>query len=183
LEKPPPFVIWFTGLPCSGKTTLATRLCSLLKSNDRKVEHLDGDIVRKVFPRTGFSQVERNRHIQQMGFLASRLEEHGVCVLASFISPYSSSREFVRSSCKNFIEIYVATSVKECERRDVKGMYEKARKGEIVNFTGVDDAYESPESPDLIIDTEKVEVEESLQQICEYLKSRNLLATLKEEKE
>ena len=98
---------------------------------------------------TGFTREERNEHVRRTGFLASRLEAHGVTVVASFVSPYRESRDFVRGLCRNFIEIYVATPLEECERRDVKGLYARARRGEISNFTGINDPYEAPEHPDI----------------------------------
>lgn len=130
-----------------------------------KVERLDGDEVRKIFPNTGFSKEERNDHIKRVGFLASKLEENGVSVIASFISPYRETRDFVRSLCNNFMEVHVATPLEECERRDVKGLYAKARKGEITRFTGIDDPYEQPLNPEIKIDTTNRYIEESIDYI------------------
>ena len=156
-----PFVLWFTGLPCSGKSTLSNIAFEHLSEKGYKVETLDGDVVRAVFMNVGFTEEERNRHIQRVGFLASMLEKNGIIVVASFVSPYKESRAFVRKLCSNFREIYVSTSAKECERRDTKGMYKKARNGEIENFTGISDPYEVPDNPELIVDTEKETIEES----------------------
>src|SRR5262249_15180243 len=113
-----PAVLWFTGLSGSGKSTVATHVYETLKCHGAEVEYLDGDAIRSVFPMTGFTREERHEHIRRTGFLASRLEAHGVTVVASFVSPYRESREFVRRLCRNFIEIYVATPLEECERRD-----------------------------------------------------------------
>ncbi len=121
------------------------------------VEYLDGDAMREIFPTTGFTRAERDAHLRRVGYLASRLEEHGVIVVASFVSPYRESRDFVRGLCRNFVEIYVATPLEECERRDVKGLYARARRGEIRNFTGIDDPYEPPEHPELTLDTRRAE--------------------------
>lgn len=169
------FVLWFTGLPCSGKTSLAKRMAAELAAEKQAVEHLDGDIVREAFPRTGFSQEERNTHIRQMGFWAGKLEKHGVCVVASFVSPFRESREFARRQCANFVEIHVATPLEECERRDVKGMYRKARAGEIRGFTGVDDPYETPESAEVTIDTSNRSIEECIGELRRRLGSLGLL--------
>lgn len=163
-------VIWLTGLSGSGKSTLAEALYKKMKEQKIKVEELDGDIVRNIFPKTGFSKEERNRHVRRVGFLASRLSENGVTVIASFISPYKESRDFVRSQCTNFVEVYVSTPLEVCEKRDVKGLYKKARAGEITQFTGIDDPYEAPENPEIIIDTSKYNIEESVEYIFKELK-------------
>src|SRR5688572_10862182 len=146
-------VLWFTGLSGSGKSTIAEKVVESLERSGDRVEHLDGDTIRDIFPEIGFTHAERDTHIRHVGFLASRLEGHGVIVVVSLISPYEESRSFVRQLCDNFIEIYVATPIEECERRDVKGLYARARRGEITNFTGIDDPYEIPVNPELIIDT------------------------------
>jgi len=169
-ERPlKPFVLWFTGLPCSGKSTLAEEVFARLNERSLSVEHLDGDIVRSILPSKGFSEQDRNNHVRQMGFIASRLEHHGVGVIASFVSPYISSREDVREMCQNYVEIHISTPVEECERRDVKGMYRKARDGEIKNFTGLDDPYEAPKNPELSIDTTDREIEDCLNEILNFL--------------
>ncbi len=166
-------VLWLTGLSGAGKSTLAEKLYDYLIENGQKAEHLDGDNVRSIFPKTGFSKEERNNHIKIMGYIASRLENHGVTVIASFISPYKESRELVRQMCSDFLEIYVATSLEECEKRDVKGLYKKARANEIKNFTGIDDPYEKPENPELIIYTENKTVDESLNEIISFIDTRS----------
>ena len=164
-------VIWFTGLPCSGKSTLADALSLKLRELGLKVEQLDGDVVRKFLPQLGFSKEERNQHIKQMALLAHLLEKNGITVVASFVSPYQESRDFVRNNCKNFIEVYVSTSLETCEKRDVKGMYKKARTGEIRSFTGVDDIYELPIDPELKIDTANREVEDCIDEVLKYIYS------------
>ena len=165
-----PFVLWFTGLSGSGKSTLANLIYDKLVKKKYKVERLDGDTVRSIFPQTGFTREERNSHVKRIGYLASMLEKNGVIVIASFISPYKESREFVRGLCKDFIEVYVDTSIEECERRDVKGLYKKARAGEIKNFTGINDPYEIPENPEMIINTEGRTTKEALSKIEEFIK-------------
>jgi len=162
-------VIWLTGLSASGKTTIGEALVNDLKILGHRVEHLDGDLVRKMFPGTGFSREERDRHIKRVGYLAALLEKHDVFVVASFISPYREARAFVRSQCNNFIEVYVSTPLEECEKRDPKGLYKKARAGEITNFTGIDDPYEAPESPEIEIDTTGITVADAVERILDYL--------------
>lgn len=164
-----PAVIWFTGLSGSGKSTLAEAVYNKLKSKSFKVDHLDGDTMRDIFPKTGFSKEERNSHIRRVGYLASKLESNGVFVTASFISPYKETRDFVRSLCTNFIEVHVSTPLETCEKRDVKGLYAKARKGEITQFTGIDDPYEAPENPDVRIDTTNISIEEAVEQVLKAI--------------
>lgn len=170
-----PFVLWFTGLSGSGKSTLAEAIYNELKRSGYRIEHLDGDKVRSIFPKTGFSKQERNNHIRRVGFLASILEKNGVMVTASFISPYKETRQFVRGLCRNIILTYVSAPLEVCEKRDPKGMYKKARAGQIKNFTGVDDVYQIPENPEIIIDTDKETVEESCQKIITYLKNKKYI--------
>ena len=163
------FVLWFTGLSGSGKSTLADRVFERLAANGDGFEKLDGDVLRGGFPATGFSKEARDEHILRVGFMASRLESHGVCVVASFISPYLATRQKVREMCGNFIEVYVKASFDECESRDVKGLYKKARAGEIKDFTGLDAPYEEPVAAEIVVDTEKQSIEESLAIIFKYL--------------
>ncbi len=167
-----PTVLWFTGLSGSGKSTISERVYAILEDEDYEVEHLDGDAIRDIFPKTGFSREERNAHIKRVGYLASRLQTHGVFVIGSFISPYQESRDFVRDLCDDFTEVYVSTPLEECERRDVKGLYAKARSGEIDNFTGISDPYEEPENPELNIDTTNISIDDAVQQVLDYLASK-----------
>jgi adenylylsulfate kinase len=162
-------VVWLTGLSGSGKSTLADWVAGELVRRGHPVERLDGDSMRAFFPNTGFSKGERDAHVRRVGFLASRLEAHGITVIASFVSPYRESRDFVRGLCQRFIEVYVATPLAECERRDVKGLYAKARRGEIGEFTGISDPYEPPLVPDLTIDTSRMNVEDAGRCILEAL--------------
>jgi adenylylsulfate kinase len=168
-------VVWFTGLSGSGKSTLAERLVAELSQRGCDVEHLDGDRLRAAFPNTGFTREARNEHIRRVGYMAGLLARHGVTVVASFISPYRESREFARSQCARFVEVYLAASLDECERRDVKGLYAKARRGEIASFTGISDAYEPPERPELSIDTAAHPPEACVRQILGFLEQRGWL--------
>jgi adenylylsulfate kinase len=167
-----PAVIWFTGLSGSGKSTIANLVADRLRQRGLNVERLDGDSVRDIFPEIGFTRPERDAHVRRVGFLASKLEEHGVFVVGSFVSPYEESRQFVRSRCRSFIEVYVSTPLEECERRDVKGLYAKARRGEIKNFTGISDPYEPPKNPELVIDTRGMSVEAAGEQVLALLARR-----------
>lgn len=168
-----PTVLWFTGLSGSGKSTISEKLYQLMKNAGLEVEHLDGDAIREIFPHTGFTREERNAHIKRVGYLASRLQAHKVFVIASLVSPYRESRDFVRNLCADFTEIYISTPFEECERRDVKGLYAKARAGEIKNFTGLDDPYEPPTHPELEIDTTNISLDEAVQRVIEYLDGKN----------
>jgi len=166
-----PAVVWFTGLPGSGKSTVADAVFETLTSRGHKVERLDGDSVRQLFPQTGFSRAERDEHLRRVGFLASRMERQGVFVVASFVSPYEDSRRFVRDLCRNFVEVYVSTPLAECERRDPKGLYARARRGEIANFTGISDPYEAPTNAEVVIDTSGARVEELRDRVLSAIRS------------
>jgi adenylylsulfate kinase len=167
-----PAVIWFTGLSGAGKSTIADLVYEELKGRGLKVERLDGDSVRDIFPATGFSRPERDAHVRRIGYLAGKLEQHGVWIVASFVSPYEESRQFVRKLCRRFVEVHVATTLEECERRDVKGLYARARRGEIANFTGLDDPYEPPTNPEIRIDAGVVSAAEAGASVLEYLDRR-----------
>jgi adenylylsulfate kinase len=167
-----PAVVWFTGLSGSGKSTISTWVAEELRRRGYRVESLDGDSIRDIFPNTGFSKAERDAHIRRVGYLASKLEQNGVFVIASFVSPYRESRDFVRSLCRTFVEVHVSTPFEECERRDVKGLYARARRGEIKNFTGLDDPYEAPAAAELVVDTTGVSVEQAGRQVIDLLQAR-----------
>ena len=161
-------VLWFTGLSGSGKSTIATQVHRELERRGVEVEYIDGDALREVFPNTGFTREEREEHLRRTGYMASRLAAHGVTVVASFVSPYRASREFIRRLCPGFLEIFVATPLEECERRDVKGLYARARRGEIRKFPGIDDPYEPPEHPELTLDTRALSVEQCVEQVLAW---------------
>lgn len=167
-----PFVLWFTGLPCSGKSTLGRRTYEELKRRGYEAEWLDGDVMRQSFPGTGFSKDERNRHVRRVGFIASLLEGRGVTVVCSFVSPYEEAREKVRAMCSHFALVHVSTPLEACEKRDVKGMYKKARAGIIQQFTGVDDPYEEPLNPMLRIDTSQHTLDESVKMVLAKLEQQ-----------
>lgn len=164
--------VWFTGLPCSGKTTVADRVAEILRNEGYRVERLDGDIVRRgLTSDLEFSKEDRNENIKRVSFVAKLLTRNGVIVLATFVSPYRDRRSKSRQEIGEFIEVYVRCPVAVCMERDVKGMYRKALSGEIKDFTGVDDPYEEPLNPELVLDTDKETVEESVDKVLEKLKA------------
>jgi len=164
-------VLWFTGLSGSGKTTTAQQVYARLREIGRPVELLDGDAVRAAIGRgLGFSRSDRLENIQRIAYIANLLSGHGITVLVSAITPYKEMRDYLRSHVKGYVEVYVNCSLEQCEARDVKGLYAKARRQEIPQFTGISDAYEIPEQPDLTIDTEKRSVEANTEQILEWLR-------------
>ncbi|MFQ5721274.1 MAG: adenylyl-sulfate kinase [Candidatus Aminicenantales bacterium] len=164
------FTLWFTGLPCSGKSAVADRVAEMLKEKGLKVERLDGDIVRQSLTRDlGFSKQDRNENIRRVTFVAKLLTRNGVAVLTSFISPYREVRAYARQEIGNFIEVFVKCPLEVCIKRDVKGMYEKAIKGEIKEFTGISDPYEEPLHPEIILETDKETLEESANKVMQKL--------------
>ena len=170
------FTLWFTGLACSGKTVLANAVADELKKKGMKVERLDGDIVRKGLTRDlGFSDEDRRMNIERVTFVAKLLTRNGVAVLASFISPFNDIRAYSREEIGEYILVYVKCSIEECERRDVKGMYAKARTGEIKEFTGIDSPFEEPDQAEIIVETDTQTVEESKKIILEALEKMGYL--------
>jgi adenylyl-sulfate kinase len=172
------FVVWFTGLSGSGKTTLAKMIVKDLQARGIRVERLDGDVVRQSLTADlGFSKEDRDKNIQRVTFVAKLLSRNGVGVLASFISPYRATRDWVRGEVTNFIEVFVDCPLEECIRRDVKGLYAKALAGEIPEFTGVSDPYEPPLDPEVSINTAKESIEESCARIIVYLEETGYIPT------
>ena len=173
------FTLWFTGLSGAGKTTIAELVRPELERRGRLVEWLDGDEVREHLSKgLGFSKEDRDTNIDRIAWVASRLTRHGAAVIVSAISPYEEARRKAREMIERFgpfIEVFVDVSVEAAARRDVKGLYEKAFKGEIDNFTGVSDPYEPPENPELRIDSEQEDKEESARRILEQLEEKGLL--------
>jgi adenylylsulfate kinase len=170
------FTIWFTGLPCCGKTTIADQVALVLKKKNYTIEQLDGDIIRQgVTSDLGFSKKDRDENIQRVTSIAKKLTQKNVVVLASFVSPYRKQRRNARKEIKQFIEVYVRCPVEICMQRDVKGMYQKALEGKIKHFTGVDDPYEEPEHPELILDTDTESVEESVGKVLKKIEELGYL--------
>ncbi|MCI4346319.1 MAG: adenylyl-sulfate kinase [Thermoplasmata archaeon] len=148
------FCLWFTGLPSAGKTTLAKAITPLLEERGYRVELLDGDEVRLgLSADLGFDRASRETHAKRVTFVAKVLARNGIIPIVALISPYRSSRAKARQEIGAFVEVYVTTPLAVCEQRDVKGLYKKARAGEIKEMTGIDDPYEPPENPELLVDT------------------------------
>jgi len=170
------FTLWFTGLACSGKSVLADALAEELKKRGMKVERLDGDIVRKSLTRDlGFSDEDRRMNIERVTFVAKLLTRNGVAVLASFISPFNDIRAYSRKEIGTYVLVYVKCPIDVCEQRDVKGMYAKAKAGEIKKFTGIDSPFEEPNSADITVDTSKQTIEESKKIILNSLDNMGYL--------
>lgn len=169
-----PKLIWFTGLSGSGKSTISDALENLLFEKGFSTYSLDGDNIRLGLCKgLGFSLEDRTENIRRIAEVANLMLDAGLIVLASFISPLISQRNLVREIVgkENFVEVYMSTPLEECEKRDVKGLYKKARDGEIENFTGISTVYEPPEKPDIIIDTSDISINNSVQQIYNQIKS------------
>ena len=162
--------VWFTGLPSSGKSSIARILERQFRKWNIKTELLDGDIIRTNLSKgLGFSKEDRETNIKRLGFVCHLLTKNGICAIASAISPYREGRDYNRKMIGNFFEVYVKTSLEECEKRDVKGLYQKARAGGIKNFTGVNDPYEEPLHPDMVCETERETAEESAAKVIQGL--------------
>ncbi|MBE9178441.1 adenylyl-sulfate kinase [Oculatella sp. LEGE 06141] len=158
--------IWFTGLSGAGKTTIRMAVEQVLRAQGNKVEVLDGDIVRQNLTHgLGFSKEDRDENIRRIGFVAHLLSRNGVIVLVSAISPYRQIRDEVRQRIGDFVEVYVNAPLAVCEQRDVKGLYKKARAGEIKQFTGIDDPYEPPLNPEIECKTDEETLEESVAKV------------------
>lgn len=160
------FALWFTGLSGAGKSTLSELIEQRLKARSYNVEVLDGDIVRTHLSKgLGFSREDRDTNIKRIAFVCSLLSRNGVVCISAAISPYREAREWARREISNFVEVYVKCPLEVCRQRDVKGLYKLVEEGKIKNFTGVDDPYEEPENPELVIETDKETVEESVERI------------------
>lgn len=169
------FLLWFTGLSGSGKSTIANKVEKQLFDLGVKTYTLDGDNIRKgINSDLSFSPEDRTENIRRIAEVANLFVDAGIVTLAAFVSPYKKDRDYIKSTVKdvNFVEIFVNTSVEECERRDVKGLYKKARSGEIKNMTGISAPYEIPENPDIEIKTESISVDEAVALIMDFIKSK-----------
>ena len=170
-----PLVIWFTGLPCSGKTTLASHVEKILSGEGFKSIFLDGDEFRKQMSSDlGFSKKDRIENLRRAGETAKIIVDSGIIVLAAFISPFSADREKIRKriGAERFVEVYLDCPLHICEKRDVKGHYSKARQGTLKEFTGIDSPYEVPANPEITIPTSKINVVESSRMLIQYLTPR-----------
>jgi adenylylsulfate kinase len=169
-------VVWFTGLPSAGKSTIASALARDLRARGERVEVLDGDVVRENLSKgLGFSKEDRDINIRRIGFVGHLLARNGVKVIVAAISPYRAVRDEVRGQIGDFVEVYVSTPIEVCERRDVKGLYGRARAGDLRGMTGVDDPYEPPLAPEVEIATVGESVEESVARVLKELEARGYL--------
>lgn len=172
LNKHNSFLLWFTGLSGSGKSTIANVVEQKLFQKGVKTYTLDGDNIRKGINKDlSFSPEDRTENIRRIAEVANLMIDAGLVTLAAFVSPYKKDRENIKSIVKdvNFVEIYINTSIEECERRDVKGLYKRARSGEIKNMTGISAPYEAPENPHIEINTENESIEDAAQRIVDYI--------------
>ena len=174
------FTLWFTGLSGAGKTTISQLLEKELRARGSKLEILDGDIVRENLSKgLGFSKEDRDINIRRIAFVADLLSRNGVPVITAAISPYRAIRDEARkmheATGAGFVEVFVATSLEDCEERDTKGLYAKARSGEIKEFTGISDPYEEPENPEIRVETHDKTPEESAEQVLAYLEAEELI--------
>ncbi len=176
------FTVWFTGLSGSGKTTLSKLVESELRRRGvKKVELLDGDVIRaQLSEGLGYSKEDRDTNIRRIGFVCKHLSRNGVIAIAAAISPYRQVRDFNRKEIGDFIEVYCRCSLEVCIQRDVKGFYKKALAGEIKNYTGIDDPYEEPLNPEVVLDTDRETPEESVQKIMGKLESLGYLPPMEE---
>ena len=171
------FTIWFTGLSGSGKSTLSEVIERRLRERGRNVEVLDGDVVRTHLSKgLGFSKEDRDTNIKRIAFVCNLLTRNGVICISAAIAPYREARDWARQEIGNFVEVYVKCPLDVCRQRDVKGLYKLVDEGKIKNFTGVDDPYEEPLNPELVVETDKESIEESVQKIFAKLEELGYLA-------
>jgi adenylylsulfate kinase len=172
----PGFTCWLTGLSGAGKSTIATALCTSLNTIELACEILDGDIIRQhLSSDLGFSAKDRETNVLRVAYICGLLNRHGINVIVALISPCNETRDRVRDSLDNFIEVYVNCSLEECIKRDPKGLYQKALSGEIKEFTGISSPYEAPVHPEITLNTNHENVTQSVEKILEYLSDSKLV--------
>lgn len=170
------FTVWFTGLPCSGKTTLSQRLFHYLQHQHLPVNLLDGDLIRAQLPRPlSFSRRDRDLHGRRLGALSLELNQKGIISVVAAIAPYRETREHNRRLLPHYVEVYCCCPLEVAESRDVRGLYLRARQGEIPNFTGISDPYEEPLNPEVKVCTDREDVETCLRKVVEFLRDSGLL--------
>ena len=165
-----PFNLWFTGLPLSGKTTVADKVFEELEKLHIPIERIDSKDIRDLIPDIGYTREDRNRHMHRIGNLVKTLQNNSISTVASFVSPYTESRKAIREMVKNNIVVYVKADVESCKARDYKGKYARAMAGELQNFPGVNDVYEEPQHAEIIIDTETTSPDEAARIVVTYVK-------------
>lgn len=165
-----PFNLWFTGLPLSGKSTIADLVFNKLKKYPIPLERIDSKDIRDLIPGIGYTRDDRNRHMHRIGHLIKTLQNNSISTVASFVSPYRESRKAIREMVKNNVIVYVKADIDTCRKRDYKGVYAKAINGELQNFSGINDVYEEPQKAEIVIDTEIMSAEEAAEYIIRYLK-------------
>lgn len=174
-KNQPSFVVWFTGLSGSGKSTIASLVEQVLFKKGYLTYTLDGDNIRRGINKgLGFSRDDRKENLRRIAEVAKLFVDSGMITIAAFISPLKEDREMIKSiiGANDYVEIFVDTSVEECERRDVKGLYKKARAGQIKNFTGINAPYEKPENPEVVIKTEEESIDQSVEKVIKYLTNK-----------
>jgi len=169
-KKIEPFNLWFTGLPLSGKTTIADKVYEELEKLHIPIERLDSKDIRDLIPDIGYTREDRNRHMHRIGFLIQKLQKNAISTVATFVSPYKESRKAIREMVTNNIVVYIKADIETCKSRDYKGVYQKALEGKLQNFSGVNDVYEVPEHAEIVVDTEKMSAEEAAEMIVKYVK-------------
>ncbi len=176
----PPFVLWIEGLPCAGKTTLAHGVAERLRATGAKVQILDGDEMRRMFsPELGFSRKDREFHARRVSYVARMLASHGIVTIVAMITPYETSRQAARAEVGGrFVEVWLRCPIEVCRERDVKGLYARAAQGGIARVTGVNDPFEEPLRPELIVDTNRLSVAQSTDRIVQYLAAQRLAPAL-----
>ncbi len=167
-----PFNLWFTGLPLSGKTTIADGVYEELKKLDIPIERIDSKDIRELVPNIGYEREDRNRHIKRIAHLIKTLQKNSISTVCSFVSPYKESRKMIREMVQNSIIVYVKADIETCKKRDYKGVYKKALSGELKNFTGISDVYEEPQHAEIVIDTDKMNVDEAINKILIFIKRK-----------
>lgn len=169
-KKIEPFNLWFTGLPLSGKTTIADKVYTELEKLHIPLERIDSKDIRELIPNIGYSREDRTRHMHRIGNLIRTLQNNSISTVASFVSPYKESRKAIRDMVKNNVVVYIKADIETCKLRDHKGAYAKALSGEYQNFSGVNDVYEEPKRAEVVIDTDVLSVDEAVQIIVKYVK-------------
>jgi len=169
-KKIEPFNLWFTGLPLSGKSTIANGVYEELKKLDIPLERIDSKDIRELIPNIGYTREDRNRHMRRIGHLIKTLQNNSISTVASFVSPYSESRRAIREMVKNNVVVYVKADIESCKARDYKGVYRRAMSGELKNFSGINDVYEEPQHAEIVLDTDKLSVEESVEIVIKHIK-------------